>query len=180
MTIQEARLDCAVKQKKGLHFILASVIIWAAMIVVHLTSLPPLTKNLITFCCTAPLMPLAYAISVLLHIDFQNKGNPLSMLGLLFSLNQIPYLHNAMWIYGAVPDKMLMVIAIVFGAHLMPFGWLYQSKSYLVLSAAVPVAALTVGLLCPAYVLAVMMFCIEILFSVLLIAENRQNAGKPD
>ena len=40
------------------------------------------------------------------------------------------YLLIAMWIYAAVPDKMVMVIAIIFGAHLLPFGWLYDSKVY--------------------------------------------------
>ena len=40
MNLDELRLDCAVKQKKGLHFILASIIIWFAVLIIHLTSLP--------------------------------------------------------------------------------------------------------------------------------------------
>ncbi len=63
MNLEDLRLDCAAKQKKGLYFILASVIIWIAVLIVHLTSLPILTKNLITFCCTAPLMPIAFFLS---------------------------------------------------------------------------------------------------------------------
>ena len=62
MNLEEMRLDSALKQKKGLHFILASVIIWSAVMVIHLTGLPILTKNLFTFFVTAPLMPLAYMI----------------------------------------------------------------------------------------------------------------------
>lgn len=53
--LDEMRLDSATKQKKGLHFILASVVIWSAVMAVHLTGLPILTKNLLTFCFTAPL-----------------------------------------------------------------------------------------------------------------------------
>ena len=49
MDLEELRLDCAIKQKKGLHFILASIVIWIAVLVVHLTDLPILTKNLLTF-----------------------------------------------------------------------------------------------------------------------------------
>ncbi|MGE5740506.1 MAG: DUF7010 family protein, partial [Candidatus Aminicenantes bacterium RBG_16_66_30] len=59
LSLIELRTDCAIKQKRGLHFILASVVIWSAVLVVHLSRLPILTKNLLTFCCTAPLMPLA-------------------------------------------------------------------------------------------------------------------------
>lgn len=57
MNLEELRLDCAIKQKKGLHFILASIVIWGAVFCIHITALPILTKNLLTFCFTAPLMP---------------------------------------------------------------------------------------------------------------------------
>ena len=87
MNLDELRMDGSIKQKKGLHFILASVIIWIAVLIIHSTALPILTKNLLTFCFTAPLLPLAYFISKLIKVDFQNKSNPLNNLGVLFSLN---------------------------------------------------------------------------------------------
>lgn len=174
MNVEELRIDCAKKQKKGLHFILASVIIWCAILAVHLSDLPIFTKNLITFCCTAPLLPLAFFISKFLRIDFQNKKNPLTNLGIIFSVNQILYLLIAMWIYPTIPEKMLMVIAIVFGAHLMPFSWLYKSKTYMVLSVLIPISALIVGLSFAPYVLALMMVLFEITFSVLLAVENKK------
>ena len=174
MNLEELRNDCARKQKKGLHIILASVIIWILVLCVHLTSLPMLTKNLITFCCTAPLLPISFFISRLLKIDFQNKENPLTTLGVLFSVNQILYLPIAMWIYPTLPEKMLMVIAIIFGAHLMPYSWLYKSKSYFALSIIIPVAALAVGLNFEPYILAIVMIGFEILFSILLLCEMKR------
>lgn len=171
MNLEELRMDCAVKQKKGLHIILASIIIWVAVLCVHLTSFPIFTKNLFTFCCTAPLLPLSYFISKIIKVDFQNKRNPLTKLGVLFSVNQILYLIIAMWIYPTVPEKMLMVIAIIFGAHLMPYSWLYKSKAYFVFSVVIPVAALFIGLKFEPFVLAIFMICMEILFSVLLYSE---------
>lgn len=174
MNLEELRLDCAKKQKKGLHFIIASIIIWCAVMIVHLSDLPILTKNLMTFCCTAPLLPLAFIISKIIKIDFQNKGNLLTNLGILFSVNQILYLLIAMWIYPTIPDKMLMVIAIIFGAHLMPYSWLYKSKTYMTLSIIIPIAALFVGLNFPPYILALMMILFEISFSICLIIENKK------
>ena len=174
MNLQELRTDCAYKQKKGLHFILASVVIWCAVLAVHLTSLPIETKNFLTFCFTAPLVPLAYLISRFIKVDFQNKSNPLNNLGVLFSVNQILYLLIAMWVYPTVPEKMLMVIAMIFGAHLMPYSWLYLSKSYFVLSIVIPVIALAVGCNYPPYVLVLIMVIVEILFSIVLIFENRK------
>ncbi|TCL55621.1 hypothetical protein EDD76_11431 [Kineothrix alysoides] len=173
MNLEELRLDCAVKQKKGLHFILASIFIWCAVLVVQLIDIPVLTKNLYTFCCTAPLLPLAFLISKIIKVDFQNKGNPLTNLGILFSVNQILYLLIAMWIYQAVPEKMLMIIAMIFGAHLLPYGWLYKSKTYMVLSVAISFSALIVGIKFQPLVLAVMMIVIEIIFSVCLWRETK-------
>jgi hypothetical protein len=48
MNLEDLRYDCIVKQKKGLHFILESVVIWSAVLIVHLTALPILTKNLLS------------------------------------------------------------------------------------------------------------------------------------
>ena len=173
MSLEEHRLDCAIKQKKGLHFILASIIIWCAVLAVQLTDVPILTKNLYTFCCTAPLLPLAFFISKIIRVDFQNKGNPLTSLGVLFSINQILYLLIAMWVYPTVPEKMLMVIAMIFGAHLLPYSWLYKSKSYMALSVIIPITALIVGLNFEPYVLAIMMIGIETIFSICLYVENK-------
>jgi hypothetical protein len=162
-----------VKQKKGLHFILASVIIWTLLSITYSLDLPILTKNFIAFCCTAPLVPIAYFISKIIKVDFQNKSNPLTNLGILFSVNQIIYLLIAMWIFSAMPDKMLMVLAIIFGAHLMPYGWLYGSKSYMILSVVIPIGALIVGLNFEPNILAFIMIGVEVLFSLALFFENR-------
>ena len=171
--LNELRRDCAKQQKKGLHFILASIFIWAAVWIVHLTALPIETKNLLTFCVACPLLPLAWCISKLIHVDFQGKSNPLTSLGLLFSVNQILYILIAMWVFSAVPEKMLMVYAMIFGAHLLPYSWLYQSKSYMLMSILVPILALVVGLMAQPHVLAGIMFGLEIAFSIALVVENK-------
>ncbi len=174
MNLGEMRVDSAIKQKKGLHFILASVVIWSAVLVVHLTNLNISSKNLLTFCFTAPLMPLAYMVSKIIKVDFTNKDNPLTNLGIIFSANQILYLLIAMWIYNAVPEKMVMILAIIFGAHLLPYGWLYKSKSYTVLSIVIPIVALIIGLIFPPYFVAGLMIAFEIVFSLLLIIEVKK------
>ena len=176
MNLEELRIDCSLKQKKGLHFILASVIIWIAVFFIHNSTLPILTKNLLTFCFTAPLLPIAYFISKLIKVDFQNENNPLNNLGVLFSLNQMLYLLIAMWIYPTIPEKMIMVIAIIFGAHLLPYGWLYQSKSYYVFSALIPLSALYIGTNFAPDKLALFMIGIEVIFSIMLILENSKLA----
>lgn len=173
MELNELIKDCAQRQKRGLHFIMASVVIWGLILAVQLTDLTMEQKNLFTFCCSAVLFPLAWGLSKVLKIDFEGKGNPLTKAGILFSINQMLYILIAMWVFAAVPEKMLMVYAMIFGAHLMPFSWLYQSKGYLVFSIAIPILALIVGLLYAPFVLAIMMMVIEVVFSVWLYLESK-------
>lgn len=177
---QELKADCRKKQKRGLPFILASVPLWLAVWVIHLSSLPILTKNLYTFFCSAPLVPFAYFISKVIGVDFQNKDNPLTKLGLIFTINQIFYLLIVMWVYAAIPDKMVMVYAMVFGAHLFPYGWLYQSIAYYIFSAIVPIGVLILGLHYNAAIIAVFMLIIEVVFCCCLIIENRNENQHKD
>ena len=172
--INELRLNCALKQKRGLHIILASIIIWLAIAIIHFSSISILTKNLFTFVCAAVLLPLSYFISKLINVDFQNKNNPLTELGILFSVNQVLYLLIAMWIYPTIPEKMLMILAIIFGAHLLPYSWLCKSRVYLILSILIPFLALIAGLNLKPAILALIMMGIEMVFSLALIWENRE------
>lgn len=174
MSLNELKLDCAKKQKKGLHFILASIIIWTLVAIVHMTDLPILTKNLLTFSATAPLVPLAFLISKFIKVEFSDKSNPLNQLGLLFSLNQILYLLIAMWVYPTVPDKLVMVIAMIFGAHLLPYAWLYSSKIYAIMSVIVPIVSLIIGSMFEVYILAILMIVFEIIFSYILSLEVKK------
>jgi hypothetical protein len=176
MNLEELKQDCARKQKKGLHFILGSIVIWALVAIIHMTNLPILTKNMLTFCATAPLVPIAYIISKLIKVEFSDKKNPLNQLGLLFSINQMIYLLIAMWVYPTVPDKMVMVIAMIFGAHLLPYAWLYTSKIYGVMSIIVPISALIVSYNFEVYVLAILMVIYEIIFSLILEMEVKKMA----
>jgi len=174
MELNELIKDCSRRQKKGLHFIVASIVIWCLILGVHLTNLTMEQKNIFTFCCSAVLFPLAWLLSKALKIDFEGKGNPLTKAGILFSVNQMLYILIAMWVFAAVPDKMLMVYAMIFGAHLMPFSWLYQSRSYLLFSILIPILSLVIGLMYPPYILAALMAVIEIIFSLCLHIECKK------
>ena len=171
--LEQIKQECARGQKRGLHFIMASVIIWTLVAIVHFTKLPIETKNLLTFCCTCPLLPLAWLLSKPLGITFSDKENPLSSLGIVMSIAQIPYLLIVMWVYAVIPDKMVMTLAMVFGAHLLPFGWLYDSKVYYIMSGIVTIGALVIGLMFPPRVLALCMVVVEIIFCLMLMAENK-------
>ena len=173
MSLDELRTDLAKEQKKGIPFILASAAIWALIAAVTLFDLPVMTRNLLVFCCSCPLLPLAMLAGKILHVDIFSKRNPLSQAGFLFTLNQYLYLLIVMWVYSAVPEKMIMVHAMVFGAHLLPYSWLYRSPAYRTAAIVLPVLALILGHIAAPTILALVFTGFEILFVFALHLEVR-------
>lgn len=135
-----------ITQKKGLPFMMASVIVWAAILVVQFTNMDATGKNFGTFCCSCLLMPLATWFSKFLGTKIRDKsGNPLSKLGFRLTLTQMLYILIVMWAYAEAPEKMVMIYAMVFAAHLFPFAWLYDSRTYFTFSLVEAGAALVIG-----------------------------------
>ncbi|MFU0537156.1 DUF7010 family protein [Gardnerella greenwoodii] len=168
MSLDELRNDIIIKQKKGLPFIMASVIIWLLIVLVSVLDINMDMKNLLVFCCSCPLLPLAWLIGKLIKVDIFSKQNPLGQLGFIFTLNQMIYLLIVMWVFSAVPEKMIMVYAMVFGAHLLPYSWLYKSKAYRVFAIIIPVLSLVLGNLFGGFVVAGTAAAVEIAFVFIL------------
>ena len=159
-------------QKKGLPFIFASVVIWTLVLLGRIAAGDLRTANLITFICCCLLIPLAFLFSRLLKADiFRKTGNPVNNLVILSTLNQLLYLLIAMWAFDRQPDAMLMIYAMIFGAHLLPYSWIYDSKAYLILSVAETVGTLVIAHLLGSIAAAAFILCGEIVLSILLYQE---------
>lgn len=171
MNLEELRNEITLKQKKGLPFICASVFIWFLILIVVVLDLPQQQENMLVFCCSCPLMPIAWLIGKLLKVDIFEKSNPLGNVGFLFTCNQFLYLLIVMWVFSAVPDKMVMVYAMVFGAHLLPYSWLYKSISYRIFSIIIPIVSLMIGCMFSALFVAATVLMVEILFVIVLFIE---------
>jgi len=129
--LNELRKDAAIIQKRGLPFMMASVFLWGAIMVSRIFMTDIMEMNFFAFCTSAMLMPLATLFGKLLGADIYRKStNPINKLGFLCNINQFLYLPIAMWAYSAHPDSMLLIYAIIFAAHLLPFSWVYDSRIY--------------------------------------------------
>jgi hypothetical protein len=174
MTVDELRLDIAKEQKNGIPFIAASIVLWGMITIVTLLDIPIKQQNMLVFCCSCPLMPLAMIIGKIIKVDLFSKKNPLSKVGFLFTMNQMLYILIVMWVFNAVPEKMVMVYAMVFGAHLLPYSWLYISNAYKIFSIIIPIIALISGVLFNATIVASLMCICELCFLIMLVIEVRK------
>lgn len=170
--LDKMRIDSAQKNKRGIAFIIASIFIWFGILLVHCTDLSIREKNLYTWYVVAWLMPIAILITRMLKIKLQNKENPINQLGLIMTLNEMLYILIACWVCAVVPEKMVMVLAMIFGGHLLPFGWLYRSRSYIISSIVITIGILVVGSMFSSTVVAGVMLLYEMIFSVSLWMEN--------
>ena len=143
--LDELKRDSQENQKKGLPFMMASVVIWGMILGVRMLDRSIVTLNMYTFFCSCYLMPLAWIFSKLIKANsFRKSSNPIDKLGFLCTMNQTLYLIIVMWAYNQKPEGMLMLYAIVFGAHLLPFGWIYDSVSYKFASVVEAIGALLI------------------------------------
>ena len=171
---QPVKVEFAVKQKKGLPFIMASTVLWTIMLIAFLTDLNVSAKNMIAMCCSALLMPVGMLFGKILKVDMFCKDNPFSSLSVVAALNQLMYLPIVLWTMYAVPDKMIMVYAIVVGAHFLPYYWIYFSPTYFYASIIIPIVSLMFGIYFSQIIVCVAFVAFDILICILLCLENKQ------
>ena len=172
---RELKTEVMKLQKKGLPFMLTSVVIWTAITIVRTLPVDIMTKNLYTFYCTSFLMPGAVIFSLITGAKiFFKFQNPFNKLGLLNTMNQMLYLLIVMWSFSQKPEAMLMLFTMVFGAHLLPFSWLYESKTYFVTSIVTTLGAMIISIFAPEIYVGLFMIVCQIVMSVLLMIECRK------
>ncbi|WP_124058694.1 DUF7010 family protein [Vaginisenegalia massiliensis] len=177
MNLDDLRDEVILKQKKGLPFIMSSVVIWLMITLVAALPIDIMLKNILVFSCSATLMPLSWLFGKKFGIDIFSKDNGLGDLGFIFTVNQALYLLIVMWVFNAVPEKMIMVHAMVFGGHLFPYSWLYKSKVYQNFAIIIPILALILGHLFNGFVVAAVLTVTEVIFVLCLKNEMKQIKG---
>lgn len=173
--LQELKLDNQKIQKKGLPFIMASVVIWTLILIVQFLHKDVVKTNLCTFICSCYLMPLSFIFSKMIKADiFKKSMNPINKLGFLCTMNQMLYIIIVMWAYNQKPEAMVMLYAMVFGAHLLPFGWIYDSFAYKFISIIDTIGAIIICLKWGVVPMIVFVIIAQIILCVSLFSEVKK------
>ncbi len=169
------KTEAMILQKKGAPFMMAAVVIWTLVTIVRMLPVDIMTKNLYTFYCPGMLLPCVLIFSKIIgaHV-FKNRKNPFNKLGFINTANQMLYLLIVMWAFNQKPDAMLMLFAMVFGAHLLPFSWLYDSKTYLVMSLVTTFGSMLISIFAGEVYVGIFMIVCQVIMSVLLLIECRK------
>ena len=162
-------------QKNGLPFMMASVCIWSMVLGAQLLSGSIRQANMLTFMASAFLMPLAFLFSLMLKANiFKKTKNPVNKLGFICTMNQMLYLPIAMWACTVSPKAMLMIYAIIFGAHLLPFAWVYDCKAYMVISIIETIGVFFIALIFGNVPAVAFMIAMQIIICICLFVKVRK------
>lgn len=122
---------------KGAHFILAAAICWTVIAAVYLGKGNGFWKLWSVFGAMALLTPLAFALGKPLGYKKSDRKNPYQQLGLLLNFAQLLYFPLFIWFIINRPQELFFPLGIITAAHLLPYGWLYQSRTYSITSVVV-------------------------------------------
>ena len=178
-SLNELKRDSQENQKKGLPFMMASVVIWGVILGINYLDMDIVTINRYTFFSSCLLIPLAMSFSRMIKANsFRKSSNPIDKLGFLCTMNQNIYLLIVMWAYSRKPEEMVMLYAMVFGAHLLPFGWIYDSLAYKIASVLESVGALLIFLALGSVPMVAFIIVMQIILCIALFIEVSKKESK--
>ncbi|MBR3468235.1 MAG: hypothetical protein IKH28_00825 [Lachnospiraceae bacterium] len=167
--LNELKKEAGVLQMNGLPYMLASLVIWSLILLWQFVIKNVVIQNWLTFFSTPILMPVAYLVSKPLGADiFKKTDNPVSKLAFLCTMNQMLYILIVMWAFSESPKAMVMLFACIFGAHLLPFAWTYNCKSYMVCSIVEAIGSIFIGSFLGNKILIPFMLALQIILCISL------------
>ncbi len=174
MNISEARRDLAQKTKKGFPVILAGLLFWsiASITGVFLSEKQVVWVYLIGMGCV---FPFGLMLAAVLKIDMFAKGNPLGTLaGVIGGINvlNIPFVLLA---YFQFPEWLPFVVAMLIGVHFVPYVWIYESKSYGLLSVGTVLVTSVCGILFAEKGFIVIPMAVTVVYFITLISLSIEN-----
>lgn len=177
------RLDASVKLKNGVNFIVAAALVW--LLISYLWTLPygVRQKCLFTFIAGGVMLPLAWLFSNVFKTSWNLPDNPLQPLGLWLNVAQLAYFPILLFMYSKHPEHFLMVYVVITGAHLLPYAWFYNTRSFAVMSVLIGVGAVGLHLRLPpeqAYWLPLLMSLALVVLAVWLVIDYRGKQKRYD
>ncbi|MDM5189084.1 hypothetical protein QUF99_17710 [Bacillus sp. DX4.1] len=145
MNVIDAKRDLARKTKKGIPVVLAGFVFWiiASVTGILLEEKQTVWVYLIGMGCV---FPFGLMLAALLKIDMFAKGNPMGALGGVIGAINILNIPLVLLMYFQMSEWLPFTVAVLVGVHFLPYVWIYESKSYGLLSVGTIVAASICGI----------------------------------
>lgn len=145
MELKESRRELSTSGKNGIGFLLSGLIIWIIITVIFLTHFTLQQKNIYMLFVTGLMFPLSIFISTQIKADWKFEHHPLGKLGLYLNFAQFMYFPILAWAFQHSPEQVIAFFAVITGAHFFPYGWLYDTKAYLIFAPIISVSIIIIS-----------------------------------
>ena len=109
---------------------IAGLLYWLAVMVVLRMDLPLRTALVFCFVLTGPVFPIGYAITKALGGDLFAKSATLTPIGMQLAALQLFFWPVIIVVFNQAPEWTPFTLAVLFGSHFLPYGWMYESRGY--------------------------------------------------
>jgi hypothetical protein len=127
---------------KGIGMPMAGLVYWLVAARV-LRTLPTEIALVWCFVLTGPVFPLGYALTRAFGGDLFAKSSTLTPIGIQLAALQLFFWPIIIVVFRNAPEWTPFTLAVLFGSHFLPYGWMYESRGYpfLTVSLAVTMSA---------------------------------------
>ena len=132
------RRRLALATRKGIGMPVAGLLFWLVVAVILRWQEPP-TALVLCFVLTGLVFPVGYVITRLMGGDLFAKSPTLTPLGMQLAAMQLFYWPVIIVVFSQAPEWTPFTLAVLFGSHFLPYGWLYRSRGYMFLTVSVAV-----------------------------------------
>jgi len=143
---RKLKMELAIQTKSGVDFILSAGVVWFIIYLIWTLNFSSYEKSIFTFMIGAILLPMAFGVSKILKTNWKVKNNSLQPLGLWLNFAQLIYFPFLIFILIKYPDYFIMTYAIITGAHLFPYAWLYEELGYAITAILLSLGSLLIAL----------------------------------
>lgn len=131
--------------KKGIGFPCAGLIVMC-FCALFINFLPQRQALIWSIVATGSTFPIAFFISKIFRVNPFAKLPPLTSLGAVLACAQFLYWPVLILIMQLTPNWFPFALAILFGSHFIPYGWLYKSPAYYFLGITMPAVGCVMAL----------------------------------
>jgi len=120
---------------KGIGMPIAGMLYWIGVAFL-LRALPMKAALVWCFILTGPVFPVGYALTRVFGGDLFAKSTTLTPIGVQLAALQLFYWPIIVVVFRNAPEWTPFTLAVLFGSHFLPYGWMYESRAYPFLTAS--------------------------------------------
>ncbi|SOC39246.1 DUF7010 family protein [Ureibacillus acetophenoni] len=172
MNYEDIQKDLSVRTKKGVSMYYVGTVYWLLLGIIGFIQMHPKLLGLIYLIGAGMIFPLGILVSKVMKIDLFANNNPLSTLSGVLGGMQVLFAPILIIIFMEKVEWLPFFVAVLTGAHFLPFAILYKSNAIFFLTFGVVGFASIVGFFFMESVYLILPFGLSVIYLITTLLVN--------